>query len=96
MGPTNNVKNIEWWQVNDGAKRVEYFKVMSDKWQKLSDEKKVSKQALSVPLVVLSINLEFEINMKMLTTLTFDHNVHGFPTYHYGLNNIERHDVVVQ
>ena len=96
MGPTNSVKNIEWWQVNDGAKRVGYFKVMSNKWQKLSDEKKASKQALSVPLIVLSINLEFEINMKMLTTLTFDHNAHGFPTYHYGLNNIEQHDVVVQ
>ena len=25
MGPTNSVKNIEWWQVSDGAKRVEYF-----------------------------------------------------------------------
>ena len=30
MGPTKNVKNIEWWQVSDGAKRVKYFKVMSD------------------------------------------------------------------
>lgn len=62
---------------------------------------------ISVPLVVLSINLEFEStqntltrltfdHMKMLTRLAFDHNVHGFPTYHYGLNNIEQHDVVVQ
>ena len=32
MGPTNSVKNIEWWQVSDSAKRVGYFKwwVMSD------------------------------------------------------------------
>ena len=32
MGPTNSVKNIEWWQVSDGVKRVGYFKwwVMSD------------------------------------------------------------------
>ena len=50
IGPTNSVKNIEWWQVSDGAKHVWYFKVMSDEWQKLSDGnwvmKKASKQAL--------------------------------------------------
>ena len=22
MGPTNSVKNIEWWEVSDGAKQV--------------------------------------------------------------------------
>ena len=40
MRPTKNVKNIEWWQVNDGAKQVRYFKMMSDKWRKFCDEKK--------------------------------------------------------
>ena len=35
-GPINSVKNIEWWQVSDGAKQVGHFKwwVMSDKWWK--------------------------------------------------------------
>ena len=30
MGTTNSVKNIKWWKMSDGAKRVWYFKVMSD------------------------------------------------------------------
>ena len=30
MGPTNSVKNIEWWEVSDGAKQIWYFRVMSD------------------------------------------------------------------
>ena len=29
MGPRNSVKNIKWWQVNDGAKRVG---ILSDEW----------------------------------------------------------------
>ena len=32
MGPTNSVKNIEWWEVSDGAKQTWYFRVMSDEW----------------------------------------------------------------
>ena len=32
MEPINNVKNIEWWEVSDGAKQVWYFRVMSDEW----------------------------------------------------------------
>ena len=54
-GPTNSVKNIEWWKLGDDAKRVwkiewwvmsyEWW-VMSDEWWKLSDEKTLAKQAL--------------------------------------------------
>ena len=38
MGPTNSVKNIEWWQVSDGAKRVGYFK-----WWVINDRNWVMK-----------------------------------------------------
>ena len=31
MGPTNSVKNIEWWEVSDGAKKTWYFRMMSDR-----------------------------------------------------------------
>ena len=53
MGPTNSVKNVEWWKMNDGAKRVFDFKwgVMSDGNWVMTDErwKKIkSKQALSI------------------------------------------------
>ena len=34
MRPTNNVKNIEWWQVSDGTKRVGYFE-----WWVMSNER---------------------------------------------------------
>ena len=47
-GSHKQLKNIEWWQVSDGAKQVGYFKVMSNEWLKLSDEKKASKQALNL------------------------------------------------
>ena len=30
MGLTNSVKNIEQWEVSDGAKQTWYFRVMSD------------------------------------------------------------------
>ena len=57
MEPINNVKNIEWWEVSDGAKQTWYFKwwVMSDEWWKLSDQKNLSKQTLRFYL------LDFEI-----------------------------------
>ena len=34
MGPTNSVKNIEWWKVSDGAKQPWYLEwwVMSNEW----------------------------------------------------------------
>ena len=41
MGPTNSVKNIEWW-----CQTGVVFKVMSDKWRKLSNWKKQTKQGL--------------------------------------------------
>ena len=31
-GSHKQLKNIEWWQVSDGAKRVWYFKMMNDEW----------------------------------------------------------------
>ena len=31
-GSHKQLKNIEWWQVSDGAKRVWYFQTMSDEW----------------------------------------------------------------
>ena len=57
MGPINSVKNIEWWEVSDGAKQTWYFKwwVMNDEWWKLSDQKNLSKQTLRFYL------LDFEI-----------------------------------
>ena len=57
MEPINSVKNIEWWEVSDGAKQTWYFKwwVMSDEWWKLSDQKNLSKQTLRFYL------LDFEI-----------------------------------
>ena len=33
------MKNIEWWEVSDGAKQTWYFRVMSDEWRKLSNQK---------------------------------------------------------
>ena len=57
MGPTNSVKNIEWWEVSDGVKEVWKIKwwvmndelwVMSDEWWKLSDEIFESKQSLTL------------------------------------------------
>ena len=39
MGPTNSVKNIEWW-----CQTGVVFRVMSDEWQKLSDGNWVMKQ----------------------------------------------------
>ena len=44
MGPTNSVKNIEWWEVSDGAKQTWYFRVMSDEWGVMSDENWVTKK----------------------------------------------------
>ena len=41
IGPTNSVKNIEWWQVSDDAKRVWYFK-----WWVMSDELWVMKKKI--------------------------------------------------
>ena len=37
MRPINSMKNIKWWQVSDGAKRLGYFKwcMMSDEWWKI-------------------------------------------------------------
>ena len=55
-GPTNSVKNIEWWKLGDNAKRVWKIEwwvmsyelwVMSDEWWKLSDKKNEAKQPLS-------------------------------------------------
>ena len=43
MGPTNSVKNIEWWEMSDCAKQTWYFRVMSVEWWKLSDQKIVAK-----------------------------------------------------
>ena len=59
MGPTNSVKNIEWWQVSDGAKQVGYLKwwVMSNEWQKLNDEKYWSKQPLNLSKLNWSIDM---------------------------------------
>ena len=49
-GPTNSVKNIEWWKLGDDAKRVWKFEwwVMSDEWWKLSDQKNEAKQPLNL------------------------------------------------
>ena len=40
MGPTNSVKNIEWWEVSDVAKQVWKIKwwVMNDELWVMSDE----------------------------------------------------------
>ena len=45
MGSTNSVKNIEWWEVSDGAKQTWYFKwwVMSDELWMISDRNWVTK-----------------------------------------------------
>ena len=50
MRPINSMKNIKWWQVSDGTKRLGYFKwcMMSDEWWVKSDEKYWSKQALNI------------------------------------------------
>ena len=48
-GSHKQLKNIEWWQVSDGAKQG--GGVLSDEWRKLSEEwwviKKKSKQELN-------------------------------------------------
>ena len=46
MKPTDSVKNIEWWEMSDGAKQTWYFKwwVMSYEWWVMSDENWVTKK----------------------------------------------------
>ena len=53
-GSHKQLKNIEWWQMSDGAKRGVVFWVMGDEWWKLSEEwwviKKINPNKASVSI----------------------------------------------
>ena len=86
-GPTNSMKNIEWWKLGDDAKRVwkiEWW-VMSYDWWVMSDEwwvmeiewlKKWSQTAPNIVENWDKFGLNFTVVIKLLAGLISSHPIH--------------------